>query len=281
MTWFKVDDTFAIHPKVVQAGNDAIGLWARAGSWCSQQLTGGRFPAYMVPVLGGNASQCESLVRVGLWDEVPDGYQFHGWDEWQPDSDSERSRRQAVSEARRQAGARGNHKRWHAERGVIEPGCPFCSPNGESQTDRNSESGPIAPTRPDPTRPTTSYGSSSSSTREAPESNPQPEMSVNAVLAAAGLAQHEHRDFLVELKRTGANSTARVVNSLHRDGKLARRIAEWRDERNLAAEAASRPTPGKKTTSDKVRDGFDLARRLAAEEAAADNVTQLRQIEGA
>ena len=55
-------------------------------------------------------------------------------------------------------------------------------------------------------------------------------------------------NFLVDLKGSGAKSTARVVNSLHRDGKLGRRIAEWRDERNLAAEAASRPKSGKRTT---------------------------------
>lgn len=31
MPWFKVDDTLALHGKVVAAGNPAMGLWVRAG----------------------------------------------------------------------------------------------------------------------------------------------------------------------------------------------------------------------------------------------------------
>ena len=33
MPWFNVDDGFAFHRKAVRAGNAAIGLWTRAGSW--------------------------------------------------------------------------------------------------------------------------------------------------------------------------------------------------------------------------------------------------------
>ncbi len=284
MTWFKVDDTFAIHPKVVQAGNDAIGLWTRAGAWSSQQLTGGKVPAYMVPVLGGSESQVRSLVRVGLWEESEDGYQFHGWEEWQPDSEAERARRQSVSETKRAAGKVGNHERWHVKRGVVDPECEHCASHMRSQN--VAPANPKRSPRPDPSRPTTPYGSSTSSTRardEPPEPNPEPEMSVNAILAAAGLARHEIRDFLVDLKDSGAKSTARVVNSLHRDGKLGRRIAEWRDERNLAAEAASRPSAGRRTTDDRVADGFAIAAEFRALEQQSEdpNVIPFRQIEGA
>ena len=31
--WFKVDDNLALHPKVLGAGNAAMGMWVRAGSW--------------------------------------------------------------------------------------------------------------------------------------------------------------------------------------------------------------------------------------------------------
>ena len=41
MTWFRVDDTLAMHPKVYAAGNAAMGLWVRAGAWSMQQLTDG------------------------------------------------------------------------------------------------------------------------------------------------------------------------------------------------------------------------------------------------
>ena len=280
MTWFKVDDTFAIHPKVVQAGNDAIGLWTRAGAWSSQQLTGGKVPAYMVPVLGGSESQVRSLVRVGLWEESEDGYQFHGWEEWQPDSEAERARRQSVSETKRAAGKVGNHERWHVKRGVVDPECEHCASHMRSQN--VAPANPKRSPRPVPSRPTTPYGSSTSSTRARDEPNPQPEhQNTNALLQAAGLSRDEAHAFRLDLKAGRARSTDRVINKLHRDGELVERIAEFRREHNLAQEAASRLAPGKKTTSEKVREGFDLARRLAAEEEAATNVTQLRQIEGA
>jgi len=78
--WFKVDDNLAFHRKVVAAGNAAMGLWVRAGSWCSQHLTDGYVPDHMIAVLG-SASQREKLIKVGLWIEVDGGCQFHGWNE--------------------------------------------------------------------------------------------------------------------------------------------------------------------------------------------------------
>lgn len=80
MPYFGVDDGFAFHRKALKAGNAALGLWVRAGSWCNQQLTDGYVPLEMVAALG-TKSQAERLVKAGLWDETADGYQFHEWSE--------------------------------------------------------------------------------------------------------------------------------------------------------------------------------------------------------
>lgn len=80
MPWFNVDDGFAFHRKAVRAGNAAIGLWTRAGSWCAQQLTDGFVPEDMVEVLG-TANQARRLVAAGLWIAVDNGYQFHQFNE--------------------------------------------------------------------------------------------------------------------------------------------------------------------------------------------------------
>lgn len=80
MPWFNVDDGFAFHHKAVKAGNAALGLWVRAGSWCSQQLTDGFVPAEMVGVFGTPA-QARRLVAAGLWHVVEGGYRFHQWTE--------------------------------------------------------------------------------------------------------------------------------------------------------------------------------------------------------
>uniref|UniRef100_UPI003298ACA4 hypothetical protein n=1 Tax=Salmonella enterica TaxID=28901 RepID=UPI003298ACA4 len=87
--WFKVDDNLAFHRKVVAAGNAAMGLWVRAGSWCAQHLTDGFIPDHMINVLG-TATQRAKLVKVGLWEEVDGGCQFLGWNEKgrQPTSNS-------------------------------------------------------------------------------------------------------------------------------------------------------------------------------------------------
>lgn len=81
MPWFKIDDNFAFHRKAVAAGNTAIGLWTRAGAWCSAQLTDGHVPTDMVKLLGGRPTDAKKLVDAGLWHQVDGGYQFHQWSE--------------------------------------------------------------------------------------------------------------------------------------------------------------------------------------------------------
>lgn len=78
MTWFKVDDDLAFHRKVVAAGNAAMGLWVRAGSWCAQHLTDGFIPDEMVGIMGSPAQRAK-LIKVGLWIEVDGGCLFHQW----------------------------------------------------------------------------------------------------------------------------------------------------------------------------------------------------------
>ena len=84
MPWFKVDDGFAFHRKAIKAGNAAIGLWVRAGSWCAQQLTDGELPEQIVALFGATAEDADRLVSAGLWDRTDDGYCFRGWSEYQP-----------------------------------------------------------------------------------------------------------------------------------------------------------------------------------------------------
>ncbi|MFD5873741.1 mucin-2 [Streptomyces sp. NPDC060322] len=66
MTWFKVDDTAHTNPKLLKAGNAALGLWVRAGAYAAQHLTEGVIPG-VVAQLYGTAPQCRKLVASGLW----------------------------------------------------------------------------------------------------------------------------------------------------------------------------------------------------------------------
>ncbi|MFI6465703.1 hypothetical protein [Streptomyces sp. NPDC050538] len=66
MPWFNVDDKAHSHPKMIKAGNAAVGLWLRCGSYVAQHLTDGVVPG-LVADMYGTAPQITKLVKVGLW----------------------------------------------------------------------------------------------------------------------------------------------------------------------------------------------------------------------
>ena len=80
MTYFKVDDHFHSHPKILTLGLDAIGLWTLAGSWSGEQLTDGFIPSSLIARLGGTEAMAQALVDAGLWEVINGGFMFHDWD---------------------------------------------------------------------------------------------------------------------------------------------------------------------------------------------------------
>lgn len=88
MPWFKVDDGFSHHGKVLRLPRKdraaCIGMWCLAGSWSAKTLTDGRIEADLLPEFGGTRRLADLLVRVGLWSVEGDGYRFHDWDKYQP-----------------------------------------------------------------------------------------------------------------------------------------------------------------------------------------------------
>lgn len=116
MPYFPVDDQAAFHPKFVLAGNAAIGLWARAGSWAKNHATGGFIPSTIATSIGTRA-EIKRLVLVGLWEEVLGGYLFHDWDQYGANkTGAEEEKRR---EARRMAD-RERQRRHREKQGVTE-----------------------------------------------------------------------------------------------------------------------------------------------------------------
>lgn len=113
MPWFKVDDGLALHHKTVAAGNAAMGLWVRAGSWSMQTLSDGFIPDAIATTLG-TTGQAKKLVEVGLWDRLPGGYAFHEWSDRQPTKAEIRQER--ADNARRQQEWRDRKKREREEK---------------------------------------------------------------------------------------------------------------------------------------------------------------------
>ena len=151
MPWFKVDDNLAFHAKTVAAGNAAMGLWVRAGSWCAQQLTDGHVPDHIVTVLG-TAPQARKLVAAGLWTRAEGGFQFHEWNERQPNREQIETERAAARERMRAIRAR--------KKGVSDPKPQVSGPRSPELLTTGSDlfANPD-PTRPDPIQnPTGSVG---------------------------------------------------------------------------------------------------------------------------
>lgn len=153
MVWFKVDDGFYDNPKVAGISNAAVGLWAKAGSFCAKHLTDGVITAQQVRALKGTEAQISALIRAGLWVETEcdlgvKAYSFRNWFEYQPTRDSVEESRREWSEKKRKS--RERKRAEQQERGNVPGGVTRESPKGtfEGVTEM---SGTIPdPTRPDP-----------------------------------------------------------------------------------------------------------------------------------
>lgn len=82
MPHFRVDDGLDSHPKIERAGDDAIGMWTRAGSWSMRYLTDGFVPEWWVKKQPNGTRKARKLVAAGLWIDGQQrdnerGYQFH------------------------------------------------------------------------------------------------------------------------------------------------------------------------------------------------------------
>lgn len=107
MTHFRVSDGAAFHAKLVAAGNEAVGAWARAGSWSAspENLTDGLIPAGVAAAIAP-AKVWKRALDAGLVEARPGGaYQIHDYLDRNPSAAKVRAEREAW--AARQRKARG------------------------------------------------------------------------------------------------------------------------------------------------------------------------------
>ncbi len=123
MTWFKVDDRLHSHPKWLATPAAARALWVTAGSWSAANLTDGRVPKHVLPMLGGRPRDAAALVAAGLWLAEADDFRFHDWTTYQPTKADVLADRSAA--AARQTVARSPELR-EAVRARDADRCRFC-----------------------------------------------------------------------------------------------------------------------------------------------------------
>lgn len=176
MTWFKVDDGFATHPKAITLPDNAVAIWTRAGSWCSANLTDGHFPKAMLGVLRGKPAAAAALVAAGLWTVDPDGngWWYHDWHDYQPTREKKLAERAAAAE--RQRRAREAAKARRDAEGSNEGSHAVTAPVTDAVTHNSSNAvtAPVSHGPPDPTRPVVVVkrsSKSSSVTRKTDQNN--------------------------------------------------------------------------------------------------------------
>lgn len=103
MPWFRVDDGFWSHPKVLRISDGAQALWMRAGSWSMHHLTDGFIPDAALPILRAKPRFVNELRTVSLWFSVKDGNQFHDWRSYQPTREQVEADRDAAAERKRRS----------------------------------------------------------------------------------------------------------------------------------------------------------------------------------
>jgi hypothetical protein len=103
MTWFKVDDSFHAHPKLMALSFGARGLWVTAGSWSAHYLTDGVVKSHVTAAWRVEDTLIGELVESGLWEPIEGGWRFHDWQKYQPSKAEILAKRAATTERKRKS----------------------------------------------------------------------------------------------------------------------------------------------------------------------------------
>jgi hypothetical protein len=112
--WFRLDDSFHSHPKVIAAGNEAIGLYVRCGTYAAEHLTNGFIPEDIAVLYGASnpgsrrnpgtgkpETLAETLVRTKLWLRARAGWRMRDYLDYNPSKQAVDKERKAAAERQR------------------------------------------------------------------------------------------------------------------------------------------------------------------------------------
>jgi hypothetical protein len=107
ITWFKVDDGFHHHRKVLsiprgQRRLAAVGAWTLVGSWCAANGTDGQFGSEVLEELGIPSKCASDLLAAGLWEQT-DRHTMHDYLDYNPSAEKVAKDRREAAERQRRA----------------------------------------------------------------------------------------------------------------------------------------------------------------------------------
>lgn len=148
MAWFKVDDGFYSHEKVLtiprEVRAEAIGTWTLCGTWSADKERDGFVPSHMIEELGATITGADALATAGLWKRTRNGFTFVNWAEFQPTRAGQDAKRKAESQRKAE---------WRARKAAERAAVSGNVPTGQNRDDVSPD-----PTRPDPNTSTTPDG---------------------------------------------------------------------------------------------------------------------------
>lgn len=114
MTWAKLDDTFADHPKIDPLSDAAFRLHVAAICYSARHLTDGHIPTERITRLVPRYQKrhVTELVTAGLWEPAEGGYTIHDYLDYNPTRKQAIEDKDALSRVRAAAGRKGAAARW-------------------------------------------------------------------------------------------------------------------------------------------------------------------------
>lgn len=123
--------------RIRRAGPDAELLWVRGNAHAKNAKTDGVIYDFDLSVVAVGLTRVQqrvkALVREGLWIERDDGWEIRSWSKW----NATNAELEELKEHKRDAGALGNHRRWHKDK--PDPSCRLCTPQNGRRTDRTTD----------------------------------------------------------------------------------------------------------------------------------------------
>lgn len=136
MPWFRLDDSFHSHPKVIAAGNEAIGLFIRCGTYAAQNLTDGAVRRDIAVLYGaethpwgadgsrGTETLGDILVKVGLWHRTRAGWRIHDYLDYNFSREQVLKERKAAAERQRKWKQARQHGEGNAVSNAVTNAAP-------------------------------------------------------------------------------------------------------------------------------------------------------------
>ena len=104
LSWVRVDSALASNHKVLaliaeRGGDHALNVYIFALGHIARQGLDGFLPEIALGLIHGRKRDADMLVDVGMWKQIPGGYEIPDWAEYQPSGEDSKRRSEKAKKA--------------------------------------------------------------------------------------------------------------------------------------------------------------------------------------